>query len=259
MKLRVVDVGVAGGLFEGKVVNSAPQKLPDGTRNFCSEPAMTAEECSRCMQIGRKSLIEVVDQISSKVVCLGEVGIGNTTSSSALIAALTGQVADSVCGGGAYAAKTINEEALSKKVQIVKRALKRHERGGIPASVALANLGGAEIAAMVGAMLEASERDIAVLVDGFIATAAALVAVGISPNACHCMFLTTNSAEKGQKAAIENIQAAADLNHIPMPPYPVLSMGLRMGEGTAAIMSVPIIRSAAAVMSDMATIQDILG
>jgi len=259
VKLRVIDVGVAGNLFEGKVVNSDPDKLHGGTRNFCSEPAMTAEECSRCMQIGRKSLIEVVEQTSSKVVCLGEVGIGNTTSSSALIAALTGQVADSVCGGGAYATKTRNEDAVSKKIHIVKRALKRHGRDGIPASVALANLGGAEIAAMAGAMLEASERDIAVLVDGFIATAAALVAVGISPNACHCMFLTTNSAEKGQKAAIETIQAAANLNYIPMPPSPVLSMGLRMGEGSAAIMAVPIIRSSAAVMSDMATIQDVLG
>ena len=129
----------------------------------------------------------------------------------------------------------------------------------MPAAVALANLGGAEIAALVGAMLEAADRNVAVLVDGFIATAAALVAVSMSPNVCHVLFLTSNSAEKGQRAAIDQIQAIATENDVPVPASPILSMNLRMGEGTAALLSVPILQSAAAIMQDMATIQDILG
>jgi len=257
--LKVIDAGVAGEPFDGKVIHSSPDKLSNGTRNFCKEPAMTAEECARCIKIGRSSFIKVVEEHSPTIVALGEVGIGNTTSSSALIAALTGQSVESVCGGGAFAARTINEDAVSKKIDIVTRALNRFLPVNTPAAVVLANFGGAEIAALAGAMLEAADRNVAVLVDGFIATAAALVAVSISPNVCHVLFLTSNSAEEGQKAAIEQIQAIASQNNIPVPASPVLSMSLRMGEGTAALLSVPILRSAAAIMQDMATIQDILG
>ena len=260
VELKVIDVGVAGGPMDGKVIHSCPDKLPSGTRNFCKEPAMTAEECARCIKIGRSSLAEAVEKHSVNVVALGEVGIGNTTSSSALIAALTGQSVEAVCGGGAFAARTINEDAVTKKIDIVTRALNKYSRISMPAAVALANLGGAEIAALVGALLEAADRNVAVLVDGFIATAAALVAVSMSPNVCHVLFLTSNSAEKGQRAAIDKIQAIASENNIsPIPASPVLSMNLRMGEGTAALLSVPILQSAAAIMQEMATIQDILG
>ena len=258
VQLKVIDVGVAGGPMDGKVILSCPDKLPDGTRNFCKDPAMTAEECARCIKIGRSSLAEAVEKRSVNVVALGEVGIGNTTSSSALIVALTGRSVESICGGGAFAARTINEDAVIKKVDIVTRALNRCSRKNMPAAVALANLGGAEIAALVGAMLEAADRNVAVLVDGFIATAAALVAVSISPNVCHVLFLTSTSAEKGQRAAIDQIQVIATENNVPVPASPVLSMNLRMGEGTAALLSVPILQSAAAIMQDMATIQDIL-
>ena len=81
----------------------------------------------------------------------------------------------------------------------------------------------------------------------------------MSPNVCHVLFLTSKSAEKGQRAAIDQIQAIANENDVPVPASPVLSMSLRMGEGTAALLSVPILQSAAAIMHEMATIQDILG
>jgi nicotinate-nucleotide--dimethylbenzimidazole phosphoribosyltransferase len=123
---------------------------------------------------------------------------------------------------------------------------------------ALQRVGGAEIAALVGAILEASERNLPVLVDGFIVTAAALVAAHICPSTCQVMFLTTQSAEIGQQAAIEGIRTIADKNGILKPETPALSMGLRMGEGTAAILAVPILRSVAAILAEMGTIQDIL-
>ena len=266
--LRVVDVGVilgnANPFRDSKYVISSSQKLIKGTRNFCMEPAMSAEECERCIAIGRNSLIEFVEQTGCRVVVLGEVGIGNTTSASALVAALTGKLTKEVCGAGAYATRDVSEAVIVKKISIVEKALVKHfgsdEKKQTKLQVAdvLAKLGGAEIAAMVGALLEASSRDIAVLVDGFIATVATLLAVAISPNVCHVLFFASQSAEPGQRAAIEGIREIADANKIPMDEYPVLAMNLRMGEATGALLAVPILRCSATVLTDMATIEDIL-
>ncbi|CAB9510508.1 Nicotinate-nucleotide--dimethylbenzimidazole phosphoribosyltransferase [Seminavis robusta] len=268
VSLRVVDVGVILGdddPFQGSSnVISSPQKLPTGTKNYCVEPAMSSEECERCMTIGRETLKQYVEETSATALALGEVGIGNTTSSSSLIAILTGKSTKDVCGGGAFAAREISEAVIPKKIAIVEKAIAKHfgsngeRQTNIQASDALTKLGGAEIAALVGAFLEASQLDVAVLVDGFIATAAALVAVSISPNVCHVLFFTSHSAEPGQRAALEKIHAIARENNFPVDECPVLSMGLRMGEATAALLAVPILRSSAMVLSDMATIQDIL-
>jgi len=293
--LRVVDVGVILGenqppLDNSKTVVVSPMKLPNGTKNFCVEPAMSAEECERCMAIGRESLVQFVEETSSKIVVLGEIGIGNTTSSSALIAILTGKSTEEVCGGGAFATKEASQEVIPKKIGIVDRALARHHgtrveapqeviskkigivdralarhygtngsrQRNVQGADALAKLGGAEIASLVGAFLEASSRDIPVLVDGFIATAAALVAVSLSPNVCHVLFFASQSAEPGHRAAVEKIQEIALANSLPIDTKPILSMGLRLGGGTAAMLAVPILQSSAKMLSDMVTIQDII-
>lgn len=260
VSLRVVDVGVAGDDTKyNNIVHVSPHKLKGGgTANFCTGPAMTCEEVERCIRVGRDELAKCVLDQGAKAVVLGEVGIGNTTSSSALVAQLTDANIDSVCGGGATLSRNADQAAINKKVAIVKKALKlhgRHIKGGIEA---LARVGGAEIASLVGAMLEASERDVAILVDGFIVTAAALVAASISPNACRNMFFSSQSAEKGQATAIESIQRIAASNGIPVPPSPALAMNLRMGEASAALLAVPILRSSVAILSEMGTIQDIL-
>lgn len=258
--LKVIDVGVVGDAFEGGVVESDPQKLSAGTRNFCVEAAMTVEETNRCIQMGCDSFSKFVDSTSSNVVVLGEVGIGNTTVASALIAAFTGKPVEELCGGGAFAQKTVDEAAVAKKVSIVKKALKKHMGCGFAeeAFIVLGQLGGAEVAAMVGAMLEASEQNVAILVDGFICTTAAMVAACISPDVCRVLVLSTRSAEPGHVAAVEKIQEIAAANDIPVPSSPALSMGLRMGEGTGALLTVPILKSAVAILSDMATIQEIM-
>jgi nicotinate-nucleotide--dimethylbenzimidazole phosphoribosyltransferase len=268
VQLRVVDVGVILGNDDpfrlSQYVVSSPNKLQGGTRNFCLEPAMSAEECELCMKTGRESLVQYVEETSASVVVLGEVGIGNTTSSSALIAALTGESTTVLCGGGAFATRELSEALVSKKIAIVDKALtkhygsKRNASNTIQAAGALAKLGGAEIAAMVGAFLEASSLDLPVLVDGFIATAAALVAVSISPNVSRVLFFASHSAEPGHKAAIKKIQAIAREYNIPVDEGPALSMHLRMGEATAALLAVPILRSSAEIVAGMATIQDIL-
>jgi nicotinate-nucleotide--dimethylbenzimidazole phosphoribosyltransferase len=266
--LRVVDVGVILGndnpFQDSKYVFSSHQKLANGTRNFCMEPALSDEECERCMTMGRNSLVEFVRETCSTVVVIGEVGIGNTTSASALLAALTGEPTDALCGGGAFATRDVSKDAIAKKISIVDKALVKHfgsnanQRTNFHAADSLAKLGGAEIAAAVGAFLEASNQDIAVLVDGFIATVAALTAVAISPNVCRVLFFASCSAEPGQRAAIEAIRAIACEIKIPIDECPVLSMNLRMGEATAGLLAVPILRCAAKVLSDMASIQEIL-
>jgi nicotinate-nucleotide--dimethylbenzimidazole phosphoribosyltransferase len=259
VSLRVVDVGVVGVTNDNNVVYASPNKLQGGgTRNFCTGPAMTTEEVERCIRIGRDELAHCISENDTKAIVLGEIGIGNTTASSALIAQLTKAGVESVCGGGATLAREVDQAAITKKVAIVKKALKLHGSSIKGGTDTLAKLGGAEIASLVGAMLEASERNIPILIDGFIVTAAALVAANISPNACRIMFLTTQSGEKGQATATDSIQSIAAANGIPAPERPALAMNLRMGEATAALLAVPILRSAAAVLTDMGTIEDIL-
>jgi nicotinate-nucleotide--dimethylbenzimidazole phosphoribosyltransferase len=257
--LSVVDVGVVGGPFDGPTVLSADGKLVNGTRNFCLEAAMTAEEMDRCLQMGKDSVVQMVARTACTVIALGEVGIGNTTTASALIAALTDHPIETLVGGGAFAARSMDESAVKKKIAIVQRAMEKHRGLMRESSAVLCKVGGAEVAALVGAILEASQRNIAVLVDGFIVTAAALVAAGMNPNVCRVLFFSTRSAERGQIVAVEKIQNIARDNNLPIPAGPALSMGLRMGEGTGALLAVPILQSACSVVCHMATIQEILG
>jgi nicotinate-nucleotide--dimethylbenzimidazole phosphoribosyltransferase len=258
LNLSVVDVGVVGDPYTGTVVNSAKNKLTKGTRNFCVEPAMTMEEVDRCILMGKEAIAEAAEKTSCQVVALGEVGIGNTTTASTLIAALTRKPVADLCGGGAFASHTADDEKIKRKIEIVETALEKH-KGSLGESISiLSKVGGSEIAALVGAMIEASDRKIAVLVDGFIVTAAALIAVRMKPSVCNVLFLTTKSAEKGQVAAIEQIQAIAREHNLPVPASPALSMGLRMGECTGALLAVPILQSSATMITNMATIQDIL-
>lgn len=272
VQLRVVDVGVI--LMEGDEdiilvgdgnVRSDADKLPRGTHNYCTEAAMSGEECKRCMEMGRRNLIEFMDETRSTVIILGEVGIGNTTSSSALIAALTNANTETVVGGGAFSTKELSKSAVAKKVAIVKKALKLHygkhpSKVDISAIDALAKLGGSEVAALVGAMLEASERNIPVLVDGFIASAAALVAVCISASVGRVLFFSSSSVEPGQGAALEKIREILVSSNLPVDSLsrPVLDMGLRMGEATAGLLAIPILRSSAAIIRNMATLQEVL-
>jgi len=258
LNLCVVDVGVVGDMYKGPVVESASHKLLNGTRNFCIEPAMTLDEVDQCLKIGKETIARAVLKESCKTVALGEIGIGNTTTASTLIAVLTGEPVENICGGGAFASRMIDNDVVKKKIGIVERALKKH-KGSLKESFSvLSKVGGSEIAALVGAMIEASDRNISVLVDGFIVTAAALVAVMMKPNVCNSLFFTTKSAEKGQEVAIKKIQAIAREHNLPPPASPALSMNLRMGECTGALLAVPLLRGSTAMVNNMATIQDIL-
>ena len=256
--IRVVDMGVCGIPFTGEIVVSSDSKLHGGTKNFCLMPAMTLAEVEQCILTGRKELSQYVSDMNANVVLLGEVGIGNTTSSSALVAQLTGADIASVCGGGATTGREVDNVSVELKVGIVTKALKLHGSSISSAMDVLQRVGGAEIAAIVGAILEASEKNIPVVIDGFIVTAAALVAVHLVPSTCQVMFFATQSAERGQAVAIEGIRKIAKENDLLQPDIPVLNMGLRLGEGSGAILAVPLLRNAVAVLGEMATIGEIM-
>ena len=264
--LRVIDVGLADHPppeWVGGVVRSSAGGVRGGTRNFCVHDAMTSDEVGRCIQIGRAETGAFVDEAGADVVVFGEVGIGNTTTSSALIAALCGiEDVGSLCGTGASTTRDgIDDDAVGKKVSIIEEAMRYHRGVGTSCALrgepirALAAVGGAEISAMVGGMLECSDRDLPILVDGFIVTTAAMIACMIDPQVSRLLLFATRSTERGQAVALGVIR---DIS-IPAPAPPALDMGLRMGEATGALLAVPLVRSACAVMSELATLNEVLG
>jgi nicotinate-nucleotide--dimethylbenzimidazole phosphoribosyltransferase len=262
VKLRVVDAGVVGtSEFNSDVVVQSSFRLTDGTRNCCKSDAMTAEEVELLLAAGRMAMKEYVKETNADVLCLGEVGIGNTTTSSILLAAITGEDPSKLVDGGATLTRQVDHAAVEKKIGIVKKALRNHAAGTTPMGISsiLAKFGGAEIVAIVGAILQASEHNMPVLVDGFIVTVAALAATLLSPSAVRVLFFATQSAEKGHAVAVDKICQVARLHNFPVPAMPALSMQLRMGEGTGAILAVPLLRCAAMILREMATLDQIIG
>jgi nicotinate-nucleotide--dimethylbenzimidazole phosphoribosyltransferase len=262
--LRVIDIGLVDDVdWCGGIVSSSPYKISGGTNNFCKMSAMSGEEVEQCILAGRQEVKKCVQTNSGQihVFAFGEVGIGNTTTSSALLAALTGKTADTLCGTGATITRSCDDSTIvAKKIAIIKESLSFHKDKHMCNNPlqALKNIGGAEIAAIVGGILEAAERDVAVLVDGFIVSTAAMIACQISPSTCRALLFATRSTEIGQSIAFETIQSIARDHGIPAPSKPALDMNLRMGEGSGALIAIPILKSSVAILSDLATLEKIL-
>ncbi len=241
--LEVVQVGVVPDVAVEPVpgVRVLEQNVARGTRNLAAEPAMSAEQCAEALAVGReavdRALAEGVD-----VLCLGEMGIGNTTPASAIAARLLDRPAAELVGPGTG----LDAHGVAHKARVVQRALDRE--GPAEPLAALADLGGFEIAALVGAMLAAEEGDLPVLLDGFIVGAAALVAVRHRPETRRVLLPCTRSAEPGHVAVLEALELGP----------PVLDLGLRLGEASAATAALPLVRSAAALVTEMALLEDVL-
>ena len=217
---------------------------------------MTADDVEGLLRAGADAVDAACADGDVTAVAIGEVGIGNTTAASAVIAALTGLPPAAVAGSGTG----LDDAGRAHKVDIVQRALTLHAdavRAGDVKGV-LAAVGGAEIVAMCGALLRVHERGLAAPVCGFIATAAALAAARLRPAVTEAMFLATRSAAPGHGAALDAIRrAAVDHGHTPLAP-PALDMGLRLGEGTAATLAIPLMRAAGSVICGMATLDNAL-
>lgn len=208
-----------------------------GTRDLVDGPAMTAEEAGRAVAAGAALVRSRLDR--TDIVALGEMGIGNTTAAAALTAALTGAPAAAVVGPGTG----LDERRLRRKRELVASAVARVGPGA-PFG-ALAQLGGLEIAGLVGVTLAAAGEGRAVVADGFIATAAAYVAVRICPPARDYLFAGHRSVEPGHSVLLDALGLE-----------PVLDLRLRLGEGTGAALALPVLDAAGAVLREMATFED---
>jgi nicotinate-nucleotide--dimethylbenzimidazole phosphoribosyltransferase len=233
--LEIVDAGVAYEIPEIDGLIRRP--IARGTANFCCEPAMTPEQAEAALLLG----IEMAERAAAQgctLLGMGEMGIANTTAASALTAALTGVDPAAVTGRGTGA----DDACMARKRAAIERALALHAGCVHDTLDLLARLGGFEIGAMAGFSLGAAANRCAVVVDGFIATAAAALATRFSANVKDYLFASHRSTEPGQAPLMELIGHA-----------PLLDLQMRLGEGTGAALAVPVIRAAVAAFTGMAT------
>jgi nicotinate-nucleotide--dimethylbenzimidazole phosphoribosyltransferase len=235
-RVLVVDLGVAGKVPPGVL----SKKVGPGTRNIARGPAMTRKQAESCLEAGFETL-EVLHEEGLDVVGTGDMGIGNTTPSSAVAAALTGAQPETVTGRGTG----VYGEAYDRKVKVVRRALEVNRPDpGDPLDV-LAKVGGFEIGGLAGLMLAAASRRIPVILDGFITGAAALIAAALQPRVKAFMIASHLSVEPGHSVVLKHLGL-----------QPLLNLGLRLGEGTGAALAFPILDASLAVLRDMATFDE---
>ncbi len=235
--LHVVDVGVDADFVS--IPGLLHHKVRNGTRNMLREPAMSEQEVEQALGIGYQLGSEAA-AAGNTIVAIGEMGIGNTTAASALTCAVTGATAELATGRGTG----VDPAAYANKVRVVEAAVSKHCVGSSqvgPVEI-LRCLGGLEIAAMAGMVLAGAKHRLVVVLDGFISTAAAALAVGMAPNARGFLIAGHRSEEPGHNLLLDLLGLA-----------PVLSLGMRLGEGTGAVLAMPVIESAVALYRRMAT------
>ncbi|RON64772.1 nicotinate-nucleotide--dimethylbenzimidazole phosphoribosyltransferase [Pseudomonas fluorescens] len=234
-QLEVVDLGtVTPSLNLPGVLHL---NVGPGTANFVKGAAMTPAQGELALQAGRDSVLRA-KAVGAQLFIGGEMGIGNTTAASALACALLDCPVVHLTGPGTG----LNAEGVSHKAQVIERALALHAAQRGDALQTLFNLGGFEIAALVGAYLAAAQEGVAVLVDGFICTVAALVAVRLNPACREWLLFGHRGAEPGHRHVLETLGAE-----------PLLELGLRLGEGSGAALAVPLLRLACDLHGQMAT------
>ncbi|RNB85634.1 nicotinate-nucleotide--dimethylbenzimidazole phosphoribosyltransferase [Brevibacillus panacihumi] len=231
---RIVDVGVAN---EVEVPGVIARRIKAGTANMLREPAMSREEAERTLQVGSEAALEIIEA-GAKVLIVGEVGIANTTASSAILAALTGADPDEIVGRGTG----LDDAGWARKKQVVREAIALHRPDAAEPIDVLAKVGGLEIGAMAGAILGAASKRIPVLLDGFIATVAALLAVRLCPGSADFLIAGHRSLEPGH-AYVLNV----------LGKEPLLDLQLRLGEGTGAALAYPVLEAACRMIHEMAT------
>lgn len=243
--LVVVDVGVLGEpVSTDRTANGAASirtaRVRAGTADFSVEPAMKADDARRAIEVGAAIATELIDA-GCDLLALGEMGIGNTTASTAIAAAILQRPAIELAGAGTG----LDAEGIRRKAAVVDAALVRHHLAGADPLDVLATVGGLEIAALVGAMLAAGAARVPVVLDGFITGVAALVAVRLAPELPGRLIASHRSAERGHGVVL----AALGLE-------PILDLGLRLGEGSGAALAIPVVRAAAAIIGGMATFEE---
>jgi nicotinate-nucleotide--dimethylbenzimidazole phosphoribosyltransferase len=231
----VVDVGVATPI-PGDAQGLERRNVRRGTANLADGPAMSRDEALAALNVGADIAREALDR-GARLLVTGDMGIGNTTPSAALIAALTTSSARDVTGRGTG----IDDEMLTVKTRVIESALARLSPEATPLDI-LAEVGGLEIAALAGFIIAGAAAKVPVLIDGVIAVAAAVVARAFATNVTGYLIAGHRSSEPG---------ASAGLVHLGLNP--VLDLGLRLGEGSGAALAIPLIQAAAKILREMAT------
>jgi len=237
-RVIIVDMGVRGGL---PAIDGITCKMIDfGTKDMSTGPAMTREQAMNCLVAG----VEIVEQeikAGLDILGTGDMGIGNTTSASAITAVVTGQIVSEITGRGTG----IDDAQLAHKIRIIDQSLTVNKPDPADAIDILAKVGGFEIGGLAGAMLAAAANHVPVVIDGFISGAAALLAARICPEARDYMIASHLSAEKGH---------AACLRHLGLEP--LLKLNLRLGEGTGAALGIFLAESSVNLLREMATFSE---
>lgn len=231
VEFAVVDAGVSGPAIEHPGLLS--RRIASGTRNSLNEPAMSANQYEQALDSGWN----LGRETGHEIVCFGEMGIGNTSSASLVAAKLLGVPAQGLAGPGTG----LDAIGLARKKRVLESAAARTP-GELEPVQALSEYGGFESVMLAGAMLGAAEAGKLVLVDGFIATVSALAAVRMSSAAKRHLVFAHRSAEPGHGAVLEALDAD-----------PLLDLGMRLGEGTGALLAWPLVQAAAAMLRDMAS------
>ncbi|WP_174533832.1 nicotinate-nucleotide--dimethylbenzimidazole phosphoribosyltransferase [Micromonospora chalcea] len=240
--VTVVDVGVATPIPGAESADPAGPRLVSanvraGTRDMTVTAALTRDEARAAVETGIRVAGELIDA-GAGILLTGDMGIGNTTPSATLIAAFSGVDAEAATGRGTG----VDDETYARKVAVVRAALARHEPDPADPLGVLAAVGGLEHAALTGLILGAAARRVPVLLDGVIAVSAAVTAAAFAPDAVGAMVAGHRSAEPGATAA---------LRHLGLEP--LIDLGLRLGEGTGALLALPVVTGAVRVLHEVAT------
>jgi nicotinate-nucleotide--dimethylbenzimidazole phosphoribosyltransferase len=237
-EVLVIDIGVKGELRE--VAGLVSKKIVSGTGNIRKGHAMTKHDAARCIEVG----ISLAEEYAIKgygIFGTGEMGIGNTTPSSAIAAVLAGRKVSEVTGKGTG----IGDKTLKHKIKVIQDAISINKPDPKDPVDVLAKIGGAEIGGIAGLILGAAAHRVPVVIDGFISTAGALIAYCLEPNTKDYMFAAHNSVETGHKAMLDKIGL-----------QPVLDLNLRLGEGTGAALAMLIIEAGLKIYKEMATFEE---
>jgi len=231
----VIDIGVDHDF--GDVPGLVSRKVVRGTANMCNGPAMTRQQAEQCIQVG----IDLAREYARKgyrIYGTGDMGIGNTTPSSAIAAVMTGTPVADVTGRGTG----ITDASLRNKIAMIEKSIAHNRPDANDPIDVLAKIGGAEIGGIAGLILGAAAERIPVIVDGFISTAGAMIAFGIEPKTADYMFAGHSSVEIGQKSMLSKMGLS-----------PILDLNLRLGEGTGAALAMMMIEAGTKIYREMAT------
>ncbi|HWR58175.1 MAG TPA: nicotinate-nucleotide--dimethylbenzimidazole phosphoribosyltransferase, partial [Thermodesulfovibrionales bacterium] len=234
----VIDIGVDYDF--GNIEGLLHMKVVNGTKNFSKGPAMTKKEATRSIRVGLE-LAEAYAKKGYKIFGTGDMGIGNTTPSSAIASVLTRRGVSEVTGKGTG----ISDESLKRKIEVIEKGIILNKPNPEDPIDVLAKVGGAEIGGIAGLVLGAAAKRIPVVIDGFISTAGALIAYCLEPKTKDYVFAAHNSVETGHKAMLEKIGLK-----------PILDLDLRLGEGTGAALAMLMIGAGLKIYKEMATFGD---